>query len=178
VSLSFDHKLTIHAQQLVSTLNTTLKKPVEVYWNSRLRSSAGRAFIKQHIIELNPKLRTLLSTENTNQSEQEIERTLRHELAHILAHERHGMNIQPHGPEWRKACSDLGIPGEAARHKLPIGSQRKTKRPYHYVCPNCSLVMSRTRPIKGQYACIACCRKYNNNKFSKKFLFKLDKVTT
>src|ERR1700687_2873461 len=40
----------------------------------------------------------------------EIERTLRHELAHLLAQFRVGRRrIAPHGAEWRRACRDLGI---------------------------------------------------------------------
>ena len=56
----------------------------------------------------------------------EVERTLRHEAAHLLAHWRAGRRrIQTHGPEWRQACADLGIPGETVTHTLPLAPRRR-----------------------------------------------------
>lgn len=36
--------------------------------------------------------------------------TLVHEIAHLLAHERHGLRIKPHGEEWKTAFKDLMRP--------------------------------------------------------------------
>ena len=36
--------------------------------------------------------------------------TLVHEIAHLLAHERHGLRIKPHGDEWKNAFKDLMRP--------------------------------------------------------------------
>lgn len=36
--------------------------------------------------------------------------TLVHEIAHLLAHERHGLRIKPHGEEWKNSFKDLMRP--------------------------------------------------------------------
>src|ERR1700745_510964 len=75
-----------------------------VEWNSRLKTAAGRADYRHKLISLNPRL---------FEHPAEIDRTLRHELAHILAQFRAGRRrILPHGDEWRGACRDLGMPRE------------------------------------------------------------------
>jgi predicted SprT family Zn-dependent metalloprotease len=117
-----------------------LAREVRVEWNPRMKSAAGRADFREKLISLNPllhdhgqgraenqfvagKLDCLKQSSLTSavhvvsqQTEQhavvhdEIDRTLRHELAHLLAQFRVGRRrIAPHGPEWRIACRDLGI---------------------------------------------------------------------
>src|SRR4029453_15068664 len=77
-----------------------------VEWNPRLRTTAGLACWRTRTISLNPKLIEV--------SPSEVQRTLRHELAHFLAQHRAGRrHISAHGAEWRQACRDLGIPNEA-----------------------------------------------------------------
>ena len=86
---------------------------VHVRWNARMRTTAGTAHPSTGRIDLNPRL--------CGVGAGEVERTLRHEAAHLLAHWRAGRRrIQTHGPEWRQACADLGIPGETVTHTLPL----------------------------------------------------------
>ena len=86
---------------------------VQVRWNPRMRSTAGTAYPAKALITLNSRLPTF--------GAEEIDRTLRHELAHLLAHHRAGRRrIAPHGAEWQKACSDLGIHDEKRCHDLPL----------------------------------------------------------
>src|SRR5437660_11414282 len=74
---------------------------LRVEWNSRLKTAAGRADYRQKLISLNPRLSEYPS---------EIDRTLRHELAHILAQFRAGQRrVLPHGAEWPHAIVRLGI---------------------------------------------------------------------
>ena len=57
-------------------------------------------------MELNPRLKQLPVPQRAS----EIRRTLRHELAHLVAYVRAGRRrIKPHGEEWKQACKDLGI---------------------------------------------------------------------
>jgi len=141
---------------------TGLALVVQVKWNSRMRSTAGRAYYQHGIIELNPKLIQI--------SEAELHRTFLHELAHLVAHARtHPRNIAPHGAEWKEACRDLGIPNEKATHDLPLGG-RSQKRNWYYTCPHCEAVITRARRMKRKWvACYECCKKYNNGKYSAKF---------
>jgi predicted SprT family Zn-dependent metalloprotease len=103
----------------------------------------------------------------------EVDRTLRHELAHLLAQWRVGRRrIAPHGEEWHRACRDLGIADEARCHNLPFA--RRTVPPrFVYVCPNCEEKFPRVRRIRRAIACLACCRKHSGGDFDPRFRLKL-----
>lgn len=145
-----------------------LATKVRVRWNTRMRSTAGRADYRQALVVLNPLLQA---------HEGEVERTLRHELAHLLAHARAGRRrIAPHGNEWRKACADLGLAGEKRCHNLPLPTRRRAC-PYLYICPQCSLEFPRTRRIRRALACLNCCRRFNRGRFASKFQLRLVRRT-
>lgn len=138
-----------------------LARKVRVSWNPRMQTTAGRAWWPDRAIELNPKLREC--------PPEELWRTLKHELAHLVAYERCGRRrIEPHGAEWQAACSDLGIPGEKPFHTLPF-KRRRLKRNHSYICSNCFSVIHRVKPIKRAVACYACCRKFNGGVYHDRF---------
>jgi predicted SprT family Zn-dependent metalloprotease len=152
------------AQSLLRQLgNDALAKEVRVLWNPRMRSTAGLAYPGKSLILLNPKLHAF---------EGELDRTMRHELAHLLAHHRAGKRrISAHGPEWRQACVDLGLVNETRCHSLPL-PKRKIARKYAYVCPGCAVVLRRVRPLNRKSACLACCRLHNGGKYHDRFRLK------
>jgi SprT protein len=134
---------------------------VRIVWDRRLMSCAGRADFKEKLITLNPLL--------IHHGQEEIDRTVRHELAHLLAQFRAGRKqIRPHGPEWRRACGDLGIGDEKRCHSLPLPVRRRA-RPYSYRCPNCRREFPRVRPIRRSVACLACCRAHSGGRFDRRF---------
>ncbi|MFV0414933.1 MAG: SprT-like domain-containing protein [Chthoniobacterales bacterium] len=156
---------------LVSTVDDLLSKAaapslvgkLSVRWNPRLRTTVGLADYRKKTIFLNPVLREI--------SQEEIDRTLRHELAHFLAQHRAKLRrIPPHGKEWRQACADLGIPDEPRCHHIPI-EQRRIPPRYFYQCPNCNFILQRVRRIKGKAACIKCCREHSRGRFDPRFCF-------
>ena len=103
----------------------------------------------------------------------EIDRTLRHELAHLFAQWRVGRRrIAPHGVEWRRACRELGIADETRCHNLPFAAKVYVPR-YIYRCPNCKEEYLRVRRILRAIACLACCRKYSGGDFDPRFRLKL-----
>jgi len=103
----------------------------------------------------------------------EVDRTLRHELAHLLARWRIGRRrIAPHGTHWRQACVDLGIADEARCHNLPFATKVYPPR-YVYVCPNCKQRFQRVRRIRRAIACLTCCRAHNRGEFDPRFRLKL-----
>ena len=133
---------------------------LRVEWNPRLQTAAGRADYRQKLISLNPRL-----AEHPDQ----VDRTLRHELAHILAQFRTARGrISPHGPEWQQACCDLGIAGEKRCHTLPFPAKRYAPR-FVYRCPNCRRDFPRVRKIKRTVACLVCCRAHNGGEFDLRF---------
>src|SRR4051812_45272616 len=149
-ALGRDAELEQTARELLQNLGALpVAKAVRVEWNSRLRSCAGRANTSRSLVSLNPRLR--------EHGPDEIDRTFRHELAHLLARFRaRRRRIAPHGPEWQQACADLAIPNESRCHHLPFPIIRRV-RPYLYRCPHCRRDFPRARRIHRAIACLACC---------------------
>lgn len=140
-----------------------LAKRAVIRWNARLRNTAGMAYPGRGLVTLNPRLAEF--------GPEEIDRTLRHELAHLLAHERAGRRrIDPHGKEWKQACADLGLPGEKRTHDLPLPRQRIAPRLF-YKCPGCGFELPRVRPLRRNSACVQCCRKHNRGRYDARFRF-------
>jgi SprT protein len=158
VVLGRDLALETKVREILEPLGAEeLAREVRVEWNARLLSAAGRADSRRHLISLNPRLR--------EHDAGEIDRTLRHELAHLLAQFRAGRHRPtPHGPEWRKACHDLGITGEERCHTLPFPVKPRARR-FLYRCSRCGKEFPRVRRIKRVMACLDCCRKFNGGKF-------------
>jgi SprT protein len=153
------------ARELLRSLGAKrIATELRIEWNSRLKTAAGRADHRQKLISLNPRL---------VEHPAEIDRTLRHELAHILAQFRAGRRrISPHGSEWQQACRDLGIAGEKRCHTLPFPAKSYAPR-FIYRCPNCWRDFPRVRRIKRTVACLACCRAHNGGEFDARFRLEL-----
>lgn len=140
-----------------------LAAKVIVRWNSRMRSTAGTAHPGKWLVNLNPRLREF--------GDEEIDRTLRHELAHLLAHHRAGRRrIAAHGREWRAACIELGLHDEKRCHDLPL-PRRKLHAKLRYRCAHCGVVIARVRPMRRKCACLACCRAHNRGRYDDRFRF-------
>ena len=161
-----DPALTAAAAGLLRTVGCDeLAERVAVCWHRRLSSTAGLARVASAQVLLNPKLREFPD---------EVDRTLRHELAHLVAHGRaKRRRIAAHGPEWKQACADLGIPGESRCHTLPL-PRRRVNRPHVYRCPACHFMLRRVRPIntrRRRLACRDCCQQYSKGRFDGRFEF-------
>jgi predicted SprT family Zn-dependent metalloprotease len=154
-------------ERLIQQGAAALAAKVRVEWSGRLRSAAGRAEFAQARVLLNRRLAA--------HGEAEIDRTLRHELAHLLASARAGRRrLAPHGPEWRRACADLGIADELRCHNLPFPI-RRLKRRYLYTCPHCRREVPRIRPLRRSSACLACCRAHHRGRYDERFKLRLVK---
>ena len=153
------------ARELLRSLGAgRIANELRVEWNSRLKTAAGRADYREKLISLNPQL---------SEHPTEVDRTLRHELAHVLAQFRAGRRrILPHGVEWQKACVDLGIADEKRCHNLPFPARTYAAR-FIYRCPNCRKEFPRVRRVRRAVACLACCRKHNGGAFDPRFRLKL-----
>src|ERR1700716_2577776 len=142
---------------LVAAGASRIAGEVRVKWNARLKTCAGHVDYRRKLISLNPRLR--------EHGFSEIDRTLRHELAHFLAQFRAGRRrILPHGEEWRAACRDLGIGDEKRTHNLPFPIRESARR-FLYKCPSCQRKFPRVRKIRRAIACLACCRAHSRGKF-------------
>jgi SprT protein len=165
IGIGCDIELERRGRELLCSLGADkLAREIRVEWNPRLKTAAGRADYRHKLISLNPLL---------VHHPVEIDRTLRHELAHLLGQFRAGRKrVLPHGIEWRRACRDLGIADEARCHNLPFATKTCTPR-YIYRCPNCKEEFPRVRRVRRAVACLACCRKHNGGDFDPRFRLKL-----
>ncbi len=161
-----DAALEMQARHLLENLGARkLARQVCVEWNSRLRSAAGRAVYQRALVSLNPKLR--------DHGADEIDRTLRHELAHLIAQMRAGRrHIAPHGEEWRQACCDLRIADEQRCHTLPLAILSQARK-FLYRCRHCQKDFPRVRRIRRVVACLDCCRRFNRGEFDRRFQLEL-----
>jgi predicted SprT family Zn-dependent metalloprotease len=138
-----------------------LAREVEVRWHSRLRTTAGQAYYARSLVRMNPKLMQF--------GMEEVDKTLRHELAHLVARFRAGRRrIEPHGAEWRQACRDLGLADEKRCHDLPLPRTRQRVR-HRYHCPRCRRDYDRVRPFRRAVACLECCRAHAGGRYDERF---------
>ncbi|MFI0347279.1 MAG: SprT-like domain-containing protein [Chthoniobacterales bacterium] len=158
-----DEMLEKRAKELLLPHDPELAARVVVGWNRRLRTTAGIAIYQHWEVQLNPALQQF--------SGDEIDKTLRHELAHLLARARTGRRrIAPHGAEWQIACSDLGIPKEPRTHQLPF-LRRKLKPRFFYRCPACKGTLKRVRKPRHKIACLGCCKAYARGRYDERFRY-------
>ena len=161
-SIDSPEDLEAHAKLMLNAIGCRdLAHRVKVRWNARLSSTAGMASYALWQVTLNPRLADFGLAE--------IEITLKHELAHLVAKFRAGRRrIKPHGPEWKKACADLGLPDEKRCHSLPLPRRRISRR-HFYRCPHCKLEVERVRPFRVRVACLKCCRKHSHGLYDDRF---------
>ena len=103
---------------------------LDVVWNDRLTTTAGRAFQRKGRIELNP---TLLA-----RAPDQVPVVLAHEAAHIAAFRLFGARIPPHGRHWRSLMRLAGLAPEVT-HKIPTRGIRAERRRYVFLrmCERC-----------------------------------------
>jgi len=136
---------------------------VDVQWNSRMRSTAGMACASKCLVTLNPLIRQF--------GAEEVERTLKHELAHLIAHHRAGRRrIAPHGREWQQACLELKLLDESRCHDLPL-PRRRVQRRHRYRCIHCGVEVQRVKPFRRKTACLSCCRAHARGQYDARFCF-------
>jgi predicted SprT family Zn-dependent metalloprotease len=134
-----------------------VKLDVKVEWSNRLKTTSGLAYWRD--------LRIVINAGLLKPIRKLARRVVLHELAHFLAWHRAGNKpIAPHGPEWRMACRDVGIPGELVTHSLPV-KRRKMKPKHFYGCPSCGKLITRVRPYQKPNACLVCCKKHSGGKY-------------
>ena len=103
---------------------------IRVFWNDRLTTTAGRAFVKLGSVELNP---TLL-----RRAPDQLRVVLTHEVAHIAAARLFGANIAAHGRHWRSLMAHAGLPPDIT-HKIPVPNVRGRRGRFFYlrICDAC-----------------------------------------
>ncbi len=89
-----------------------------------------------------------------------LERTVPHEVAHVLAYHGHGANIRPHGREWQRIMRQLGAePTRCHDYDVSgLGARQLRYYAYHCGCMEHRLSSIRHNKVaKGQrYLCRRC----------------------
>lgn len=81
-------------------------------------------------------------------SEDEFIDTVRHELAHAIAYEKHGSS-QKHNANWKMMAAKLGADTSATHHKKKEGHDSdESKYNYFIGCPNCGEKIGRQKRSK------------------------------
>ncbi|WP_178020615.1 SprT family protein [uncultured Paenibacillus sp.] len=117
-------------------------------FNSRLRTTGGRYFMKTHHIEINP-------AQLTAYGEEEVERIIKHELCHYHLHLA-GRGYQHRDAEFKALLQKVG--GSRYCHALP-GSKQRKPLPHRYklVCADCGMEYLRKRRVDpSRYRCGKC----------------------
>lgn len=99
-------------------------------------------------------------------NEKEFKDTLLHEIAHALVGTGNG-----HNEVWKNKCIEIGCRPERFYLKENINMGYK----YNYECPSCDVSIQRHRKLKKVGACAKCCKKYNQGKFSEKYILEIVK---
>lgn len=103
---------------------------VDVVWNERLTTTAGRAFVRRGRVELNPNL--------LRRAPDQIDVVLVHETAHVAAFRLFGGHIPAHGRHWRSLMRLAGLAPEVM-HRIPLDGVRPRRASYLYLrmCGSC-----------------------------------------
>lgn len=100
------------------------------------RVSAGMAYYKTGIIGLS---KTVIQTE------EQMQDTLKHEYAHLLAYKRHGRAGIGHGDPWKQAMIDVGLQPKV-RHCYEV-QRNSPRQQVGYTCQRCGTVLVRNRKL-------------------------------
>ncbi|MBL8047318.1 MAG: SprT-like domain-containing protein [Chthonomonas sp.] len=123
-----------------------LRRSVSLEWRA-YRTTAGMADLRRNVVLLGPKV---LNTP------EKLVATLRHEYAHLMAVDRHGLRGRGHGAAWTQAMADLGEPCEVY-HRYEC-QRNQARRVIIYHCAKCGLQFQRRRqlPRRGKYLHRGC----------------------
>lgn len=109
---------------------------------------AGRAYYNEHRVDFN----AVLLNENV---EKFIERTVPHELAHLITgilhpHTKGGrfQKASPHGAEWREVMAALGCKDVTRCHDYDTSSVKRSRGTHAYKCSQCGHSFSLTDKAK------------------------------
>jgi len=121
--------------------------------------AAGQANYRENKIRFNRQLLEKYAGEFVDQ-------TVPHEFAHLVAYQKFGRRIRPHGMEWKRVMEAFGVT-PTRTHNFDVSPTRRLKR-FHYRC-HCSgsdYQLSSIRHNRIQRGRIYLCRKCGSALFS------------
>ncbi len=129
VALPDEEELEARARELFSLWGVIDRLAhVEVLWNRRLRTSAGRAHLRTIQIHLNPRLLSRVP--------ERIDEVLTHEAAHLAVALVHGRRARHHGPEWVALMTAAGHDANRT-HDFPVAGLYHGRSYFLHLCLEC-----------------------------------------
>lgn len=109
-------------------------------WSARMVRSLGRAYPSSNLIRLSTWL-----------SAQQVDDTVRHELAHIAMGSRNRKT--PHGLDWRTWAQKIGAVPKATSLSPPKFAPKATRKIFYWglTCSNCGVRAMRARNLQNLY---------------------------
>jgi len=96
-----------------------LRAVIQIRWNSRLKTTIGRALLDDMVLELNPRLLA--------RHPSEVKPVLIHEAAHLVVRRLFGPQEAAHGRVWKAYMRHAGESTKAT-HDLDTGNLRTPRR--------------------------------------------------
>ena len=133
-----------------------LEDTISIVVSKRLYRSLARVQLHKRIIRL--------SYPVSLSNELALREILCHEVAHIVAFDRNGPKISPHGEQWAELMRAAGYEARVRINPVDIGIKmpKITKKihfrklyKYEHRCPVCHLRKTAGRPVR-QWRCMAC----------------------
>jgi predicted SprT family Zn-dependent metalloprotease len=134
---------------------------IELRWNSRLRSSAGRFFpgSRKYISQVPPRIEIAAYLLEEKNAEHLVYDTLAHEMIHYWLWVRR----RPYGhtPEFHHKMQQMGVSRYNPVPRL---------RPYRYLygCPHCRKEFPSKKRL-GVLACLHCCKSFAGGRYDARF---------
>ncbi len=76
-------------------------------------------------------------------------RTLLHEVAHVITRRAYGRKVKAHGKEWKRVMIALGIPPNRCSNYPYMQKRRKEAAKHKYECKDCGYIYSTLRKLKN-----------------------------
>lgn len=128
-----------------------LTSDLAIEFSPRLTRTLGRCLPDRRTVRLSTQLREAPT--------ELVREVLCHELAHVVAHERFGPDIRPHGEEW---CSLVREAGYRPRRRMPWviegeapSAASRPRALYEHRCPVCQMVRV-ARTATARWRCADC----------------------
>jgi SprT protein len=121
----------------------------KIEYNSRMRSTLGRAYYSLFKIELNQRA--------LDKNRDAVRQTVAHELAHLISYEIYGLHGKGHGVRWKSVMIRLGFSPERC-HSVDVSEfkARRTKVKAKCECKTHEISSNRATKMKNRTAFYRC----------------------
>ena len=150
---------------IAETCHKHIKEPFEIRYNFKDTQYLGRCQFSSvpRLIFNVPYVKYCIEHGELD----EFKTTVLHEIAHVLAGKGHH-----HDSVWKEKAKEIGLENPQRLSKTTYKIPNKWK----VTCIHCGETYEAPRKPRKDTACGECCRKYNNGKYSPKYILQVEKL--